>query len=52
MQPDQELLQKWDARAARLYSRLEITCDGLMLGAGTILAKMVRDESGAPFCFP
>lgn len=40
MQPDQELLRKWEVRAAgRVYSRLEIGHDGLVLGAGTVLAK-------------
>jgi hypothetical protein len=33
----QELLQKWDARGRRLYERMEITGEGLMLGAGTVL---------------
>ena len=27
---------------------MEITSDGLMLGAGTVLAGMVRDERGRP----
>ena len=51
MQTGQELLQKWDARAPRLYLRVEVTGEGLVLGARTILAKMVRDERGAPFLF-
>jgi hypothetical protein len=41
-------LRKWGARAARLHPRMEITGEGLVLGAGTILAKMARDESRAP----
>jgi hypothetical protein len=44
----QELLQKWDARARRLYERMEITGEGLMLGAGTVLAGMAKDERGRP----
>ena len=35
----------------RLYLRMEVTGEGLVLGARTILAKMVRDERGAPFLF-
>jgi hypothetical protein len=48
VEPGQELLQKWEARADRFHPRMEITCDGLMLGAGTILAKMTRDQRGGP----
>src|ERR1700730_5916294 len=44
----QELLQKWDDRARRLYPRTEISGEGLMLGAGTVLAGMARDERGRP----
>jgi hypothetical protein len=51
VQTGQELLQKWDARAPRLYLRMEVTGEGLALGARTILAKMARDERGAPFLF-
>ena len=35
-------------RGAPPYPRMEITSDGLMLGAGTVLAGMVRDERGRP----
>jgi len=42
----QELLQKWDARARR--PRMEITGEGLTLGAGTVLAGMAKDERGRP----
>jgi hypothetical protein len=42
----QELLQKWDARARRLRPRMEITGEGLTLGAGTVLAGMAPDERG------
>jgi hypothetical protein len=44
----QEVLEKWDARAGRLHSRMEITGEGLTLGAGTVLAGMAQDERGAP----
>jgi hypothetical protein len=44
--PVQELLRKWEARADRFHSRVEITGEGLMLGAGTLLAKMAQDERG------
>jgi hypothetical protein len=44
----QELLQKWDARARRLQPRMEISREGLMLGAGTVLAGTARDERGGP----
>jgi hypothetical protein len=42
----QELLQKWDARARRLHRRMEISGEGLTLGAGTVLAAMAKDERG------
>ncbi len=42
----QELLQEWEGR--RVRPRMEITGEGLMLGAGTILAKTTRAERGAP----
>jgi hypothetical protein len=44
----QQLLQKWDDRARRLYPRMEISGEGLTLGAGTVLAGMARDERGCP----
>jgi hypothetical protein len=44
----QELLQRWDDRARRLYPRMEISGEGLMLGAGTVLAGTARDECGRP----
>jgi hypothetical protein len=44
----QELLQRWDDRARRLYPRMEIIGEGLMLGAGTVLAGMAKDERGRP----
>ncbi len=47
MQPGQEILQKWDEQAARLHPRMEFTWDGLVLGAGTVLAKAGRDKNGA-----
>jgi hypothetical protein len=40
----QELLQKWDDWARR--PRMEISGEGLTLGAGTVLAGMARDERG------
>ncbi len=43
MQLGQAILQKWDARTARIYPRMEITGEGLTLGAGTALAKMGQD---------
>ncbi len=46
MRPGQELLEKWEARG--LHPRLEITSEGLTLGAGTMLARMARDGRGAP----
>ncbi|MGH6837159.1 MAG: hypothetical protein ACREC9_16875 [Methylocella sp.] len=48
MQRGQELLQKWDARARVLRRRMEITSEGLTLGAGTVLAGMARDGRDAP----
>ena len=48
MEQTQELLQKWAARARRLHLRMEITGEGLTLGAGTILAGMAHDERGRP----
>jgi hypothetical protein len=47
VQPDQELLQKWGARAASLYPRMEITGEGLTLGAGTVLVGKAQDKRGA-----
>ncbi|MBO0734158.1 MAG: hypothetical protein J2P49_07560, partial [Methylocapsa sp.] len=47
MQTAEEILRKWDARGARFYQRMEITGEGLMLGAGTVLAKIARDKRGA-----
>jgi hypothetical protein len=44
----QELLQKWDDRARRLHPRMEISREGLMLGTGTVLAGMAKDERGRP----
>jgi hypothetical protein len=44
----QQLLQKWDDRARRLYPRMEISGDGLTLGAGTVLAGMAKDQRGRP----
>jgi hypothetical protein len=46
VEPGQELLQKWDERRGRFHPRMEITSEGLMLGVGTVLAKMAQDESG------
>ncbi|HXN88782.1 MAG TPA: hypothetical protein VN890_05445, partial [Methylocella sp.] len=48
MEQSQQLLQEWDARARRLHPRMEISGEGLMLGAGTVLAGMGRDERGRP----
>lgn len=47
MEQPQELLRTWDERARRLHPRMEITGEGLTLGAGTVLAKMTRDGRGA-----
>ena len=47
MEQTQEL-QKWDAQARSLRPRMEITGEGLMLGAGTVLAGMAKDERGRP----
>jgi hypothetical protein len=46
MEQTQELLQKWDVRARR--PRMEISGEGLMLGAGTVLAGMAREGRGRP----
>jgi hypothetical protein len=46
VQTAQRILQKWDKREARLRPRMEITGQGLTLGAETVLAKMARDEGG------
>ncbi|MGH6845594.1 MAG: hypothetical protein ACRECU_12945 [Methylocella sp.] len=35
-------------RARGRHPRLEITGEGLMLGAGTVLADMAQDERGRP----
>jgi len=48
VEPGQELLRKWEAHAGRSHPRMEITSGGLMLGAGTLLAKMAQDERGRP----
>jgi hypothetical protein len=48
VQTAQEIIQKWVKRAARFYPRLELTDEGLILGAGTILAKAARDSRGSP----
>ncbi|MGB6176284.1 MAG: hypothetical protein WBF43_08085 [Methylocella sp.] len=48
MEQTHELLQKWDDRARRQYPRMEISGEGLMLGAGTVLAGMAKDERGRP----
>jgi hypothetical protein len=48
----QEILQKWNERSRRFHPRMEITHDGLMLGAGTILAKLARGgRAASPFAF-
>jgi hypothetical protein len=44
VQTGQEILQKWEARAGRLHSHMEIAGEGLTPGAGTILAKMSRGQ--------
>jgi len=44
----QEILQKWNERSRRFRPRMEITRDGLMLGAGTILAEALGDERSGP----
>ncbi|SFK55537.1 DUF4258 domain-containing protein [Methylocapsa palsarum] len=45
----QELLHKWNERAERLHPCMEITGEGgLMLGAGTMLGEIWRDEYGRP----
>ncbi len=45
-----ELKSEWDAlkHSAPKHHALEITEDGLMLGAGTVLVRMTRDRFGAP----
>ncbi|MGA7383635.1 MAG: hypothetical protein WBW81_02735, partial [Methylocella sp.] len=48
MEQPQELLQKWDEGARRQYPRMEITGEGMTLGAGTVLAGMAKDERGRP----
>lgn len=48
MEQTLELLQKWDDGARRLYPRMEITSEGLTLGAGTVLAGIAKDERGRP----
>lgn len=50
MEQAQELLQKWKSRTAAglVHPRMEIAEGGLTLGAGTVLAKMGRDERGRP----
>ncbi|MGH6839598.1 MAG: hypothetical protein ACREDT_12535, partial [Methylocella sp.] len=50
MQPERELLHKWEARNrfGRLHPRLEIGAEGLVLGAGTLLAKSTSDAYGRP----
>jgi hypothetical protein len=42
----QELSEKWGNPARRLHTRMEISREGLMLGAATVLAGMARDERG------
>ncbi|MGH6839444.1 MAG: hypothetical protein ACREDT_11715 [Methylocella sp.] len=48
MQPERELLHKWEMRNrfGRLHPRLEIGAEGLVLGAGTLLAKTTSDAVG------
>ncbi|MGH6796435.1 MAG: hypothetical protein ACREDH_14860 [Methylocella sp.] len=50
MQPERELLQKWEARNVygRFHPGLEIGTEGLVLGAGTLLAKAAADSRGRP----
>jgi hypothetical protein len=45
-QTGQEILQKWDERSRHFQPRMEITREGLVLGAGTVLAKMAQDTRG------
>lgn len=52
MQPGQEILRKWDARAARLHPRTEVTGDGLVLGAGTVVVNIEKGKEGAPRLSP
>jgi hypothetical protein len=46
----EEIRQRWSERscAGALHPHLEITGEGLVLGAGTILAKMGGDSKGSP----
>jgi hypothetical protein len=46
----EEIRQRWRerSRAGALHTKMEITGEGLVLGAGTILAKMGGDSKGAP----
>lgn len=50
MQTAEALRRRWSerSRAGALHSQMEITSEGLLLGAGTILAKMGGDTKGAP----
>ena len=45
-----DLERKWSlkSRTNAIRRRLEITSEGLLLGAGTCLAKMIHGEGGAP----
>jgi hypothetical protein len=45
-----DLERKWilKCQTGAIRRRLEITSEGLLLGAGTCLAKMIRDAGGAP----
>jgi len=45
---DATAFTKWDGRSRRQYPRTEITGEGLMLGAGTVLAEMAKNERGRP----
>jgi hypothetical protein len=46
----EEIRQRWRerSRAGALHTKMEITGEGLVLGAGTNLAKMGGDSKGAP----
>jgi hypothetical protein len=46
----EEIRQRWSerSRAGALHPHLEITGEGLVLGAGTTLAKMGGDSKGSP----
>lgn len=50
MRTIEEIRQRWSerSRAGALHPQMEITGEGLVLGAGTILAKMGGDSKGAP----